>query len=84
MQQGLFEEYNVADYSDWKITNFSAGSLLTSDARRELEENYFPLIKVTEDFNRKSVSFQLSKNEAIHGWLKYKACLLYKDDAADD
>ena len=72
MQQGLFEEYNVADYSDWKITNFSAGDLLVSDARRELEEKYFPLIEVTEDFNRKSVSFQLSKNEAIHGWLKYK------------
>lgn len=72
MQLGLFEEYNVADYSDWKITNFSADDLLASDARRELEEKYFPLIEVTDDFNRKSVSFQLSKNEAIHGWLKYK------------
>lgn len=72
MEKCLFEEYNTPDYSDWKITNFSADNLLTSEARRELEEQYFPLIEVTGDFNRKSVSFQLSKNEAIHGWLKYK------------
>lgn len=72
MEKGLFEEYNTPDYSDWKITNFSADDLFTCEARKELEEKYFPLIEVTEDFNRKSVSFQLSKNEAIHGWLKYK------------
>lgn len=72
MQKGLFEEFDVVDYTDWKITNFSANSLHTSDARKKLEEKYFPLIEVTEDFNRKSVSFQLSKKEAIHGWLKYK------------
>lgn len=72
MEKGLFEEFNTLDYSDWKIINFSANNLFTSEARRELEEKYFPLIEVTDDFNRQSVSFQLSKNEAIHRWLKYK------------
>ena len=30
------------------------------------------LIDETEVFDRKKVSFQLSKNQAVHGWLKYK------------
>lgn len=41
MEKGLFEEYNMPDYSDWKITNFSADNLFMSDARRELEEKFF-------------------------------------------
>lgn len=70
--QGLFDEFNITDYSDWIITNFSADNIFSTSARKELEEKYSPLIEVTEEFNRKSVSFQLSKNEALHSWLKYK------------
>lgn len=70
--QTFFDEIGITDFSDWKITTFSAGDFFSIDARRELEEKYFPLVEVTDEFSRKSVSFQLSKNEAIHGWLKYK------------
>lgn len=70
--QTLFDELKVTDFSDWKITNFSADNFFSIEARKDLEEKYFPLIEVTDEFSRKSVSFQLSKNEAIHGWLKYK------------
>ena len=68
----LFDEFDLIDYSDWKIDNFSADNFFSIEARKKLEDKYFPLIEVTDEFSRKSVSFQLSKNEALHGWLKYK------------
>ena len=37
-----------------------------------LEERYWSITEVTDKFNRQSVSYQLSKNDCIHGWLKYK------------
>lgn len=63
---------NIMDAGDWKIEVFSAGDFFCSDARRRLEDRYFPLTIVTDEFDRKSVSFQLSKNEALYGWLKFK------------
>lgn len=37
-----------------------------------LESRYAPLLDVTDRFDRRSVSYQLSKNEILHSWLKYK------------
>lgn len=55
-----------------RVEKFSADSFCTEKARRELEEHFSPFLEVTEKFNRQSVSYQLSKKDALHSWLKYK------------
>jgi len=37
-----------------------------------LEQKLIPIMIVSNDFNRQSVSYQLSKNDSLHRWLKYK------------
>ena len=37
-----------------------------------MEERYWPITEVTDRFNRQSVSYQLSKKDCLHRWLKYK------------
>ena len=54
------------------VGQFSAGGLCCEDARQGLERQYEPILEVTEKFDRQSVSYQLSKKEALHSWLKYK------------
>jgi site-specific DNA-methyltransferase (cytosine-N4-specific) len=61
-----------ADNSNWKVEQFSAGAFCEESARKALEEKYINMMEVTDKFNRKSVSYQLSKNESLHRWLKYK------------
>lgn len=51
---------------------FSAGSMCNDTERKKLENRYAPLLEETDKFSRKSVSYQLSKNEPLHGWLRYK------------
>lgn len=58
--------------SKYYIKSFSADSLCDDTERKKIEEKYFPLVKVTNEFNRQSVSYQLSKTDSIHSWLKYK------------
>lgn len=41
-----------------------------SEARIALEERYWPITEITERFNRQSVSYQLSKRDCLHKWLK--------------
>lgn len=52
--------------------HFSADGLCAETARQALERRYAPLLAVDDQFNRKSVSYQLSKHDALHSWLKYK------------
>lgn len=73
MQQSLFSEFpsqNVIE--NWKLSSFSAGGFAPDAERLRLEERYWPLVEVTDRFDRRSVSFQLSKNDTLHSWLKYK------------
>lgn len=51
---------------------FSANSLCDDTERKKIENRYIPLLEETDKFNRKNVSYQLSKDEPIHSWLKYK------------
>lgn len=51
---------------------FSAGFLCDDTERKRLESKYTPFLEVTDRFDRRSVSYQLSKNEPLHSWLKYK------------
>ena len=69
-QLTLFEE--PLDKRDYITKNFSAGGLCEETARRALEEKYTPLLEVTQKFDRRSVSYQLSKKNPVHSWLKYK------------
>jgi site-specific DNA-methyltransferase (cytosine-N4-specific) len=60
------------DINGWSVEMFSADSLCCEAARSDLEKMYLPITEVTEKFNRQSVSYQLSKRDCIHSWLKYK------------
>ncbi len=56
----------------YRVSNFSANSFFSQSAREELEAKFFGKLEILKDVNRQSVSFQLSKNEVLHSWLKYK------------
>lgn len=66
----MFEE--TFDKREYVTKNFSAGGLCEETARRALEKKYTPLLEVTQKFDRRSVSYQLSKKNPLHSWLKYK------------
>lgn len=71
MQQGKLFNIDENDAS-WKVVEFSASSATPQAERRSLEDKYWGITKVTDRFNRQSVSYQLSKNNRLHRWLKYK------------
>jgi site-specific DNA-methyltransferase (cytosine-N4-specific) len=56
----------------WQVQNFSADNFGEQSARRSLEQKLIDITVVSEDFSRQSVSYQLSKNDCMHRWLKYK------------
>jgi len=56
----------------WQVQRFSADNFGQQSARMSLEQRLFPITVVSNDFNRQSVSYQLSKNDCLHRWLKYK------------
>jgi site-specific DNA-methyltransferase (cytosine-N4-specific) len=60
------------DMGKWRIDNFSADFVSGDRERKRLESKYLPIMEVSSKFDRQSVSYQLSKNDGIHGWLKYK------------
>lgn len=49
------------DNSEYITQNFSADELCAQEARLALEKKYAPLLEVTQKFDRRSVSWQLSK-----------------------
>lgn len=57
---------------EYLLDQFSADGVCSETQRRKLEAAYAPLLEVTDRFDRKSVSYQLSKNDILHSWLKYK------------
>ena len=68
--QGFTKE--IADKNNYIVDSFSADSFCSEDARKALEKKYLPILEVTNKFDRRSVSYQLSKKDALHSWLKYK------------
>ena len=54
------------------VEQFSAGNYAVETERKRLEEKYKDKLEVTDLFNRQSVSYQLSKKDKLHRWLKYK------------
>lgn len=75
-QLTLFDQLGVsgapAETDDYIVDAFSAGGFCPESARREMERKYKPILEVSDKFDRKSVSYQLSKKDALHSWLKYK------------
>lgn len=67
---GIEEE--IADKANYIVDSFSADNFCPEEARQALEEKYKPILEVTRKFDRRSVSYQLSKKDALHSWLKYK------------
>ncbi len=68
----LFPEPEISNAEDWKLTQFSANGFYRDNARIELENKYWPITVVTDKFNRQTVSYQLSKKDCLHRWLKYR------------
>lgn len=60
------------DLENWRVDCFSANHFSDDSERLRLEEKFMRITEVSDDFNRQSVSFQLSKKDCIHRWLKYK------------
>ena len=56
---GIEEE--IADKANYIVDSFSADSFCPEAARQALEEKYKPILEVTRKFDRRSVSYQLSK-----------------------
>ena len=74
------------DIEAWRVTDFSADNKCLQKERLFLENRYWSITEVTDNFNRQSVSYQLSKRDCIHGWLKYKegfSAILVKQLLAD-
>lgn len=57
---------------NYLVENFSANHLCDESERQALEKKYAQFLDVTEKFNRQSVSYQLSKKDILHSWLRYK------------
>lgn len=60
------------DISNWQVKKFSADNFTSQIARLELENRLINLTEISDNINRQSVSFQLSKKDQLHRWLKYK------------
>jgi site-specific DNA-methyltransferase (cytosine-N4-specific) len=69
-QLSLFDISSTTD--KWQVQNFSADNFGQQSARMKLERKLIDITVVSNDFNRQSVSYQLSKNDCLHRWLKYK------------
>lgn len=70
--EDMFGDLGIVDAQGWRVSEFSAGGVNSQKARLALEERYWPITEITERFNRQSVSYQLSKRDCLHKWLKYK------------
>lgn len=57
---------------NYLVDTFSANHFCDESERQKLENKYSQYLEVTGKFNRQSVSYQLSKKDILHSWLKYK------------
>jgi site-specific DNA-methyltransferase (cytosine-N4-specific) len=69
-QLNLFDITSVTDRR--QVGNFSADDFCDQAARLNLEQKLIDITVISTDFSRKTVSYQLSKNDCLHRWLKYK------------
>lgn len=72
MQTSFLPEQGSGDQRNISRESFSHGGIAPENARLDLELNYKSILEETTKFNRKLVSFQASKDEILHSWLKYR------------
>ena len=67
------------DFEDGKVarktlsrTSFSHGGICSDQERLKLEIQYADLLHETDEFDRRTVSFQANKRELVHGWIRYR------------
>ncbi len=71
-QLTLFPEIAKPLQGIFAANGFSHNGICSNDARMALEQRYGDLLEETDLFNRQLVSFQASKTEMLHGWIKYR------------
>ena len=71
-QMSLLPDIAGKGKTDLSRKSFSHQNVAAESARLDLERHYAFLLEETTQFNRKLVSFQASKDEILHGWLKYR------------
>lgn len=54
------------------LTEFSHENFCNDVERKKIEDKFSKKLEILKNIDRKSVSFQLSKNNGPHGWLKYR------------
>ena len=69
MEQLSFIKPSIDSYI---VDNFSADGFCDDTERKQIEAQYSNVLEVTDKFSRQSVSYQLSKKDVLHRWLKYK------------
>jgi site-specific DNA-methyltransferase (cytosine-N4-specific) len=74
MQLDLFalENSPAEDASDLMVESFSHDDVCPQGERLALEARYASLLEETDEFSRKTVSYQGNKGELVHGWIRYK------------
>ena len=72
MTQISFQDFSDNYDRSYLVETFSADHFADDSERKKIEALYAPILKITSKFNRQNVSFQLSKKDALHSWLKYK------------
>lgn len=66
------DEGEYGDIHDYIIKYFSHNDFYSVDERLKGEEKYATRLEILEGVDRRAVSFQMSKNDNMHGWLKYR------------
>lgn len=72
MEEQLTLFNSEVHYGSWEVENFSFGNFSEQNARLALEKKYIKITEISDEFSRQSVSYQLSKKDSLHRWLKYK------------
>lgn len=62
----------VSNKGSYIVSSFSAGGFCDDTYRQILEKKYATILEISDKFDRQSVSYQLSKKDALHSWLRYK------------
>lgn len=71
-QLRMFDQVIDIDEAEPTRTSFSHNGVCPEDARLALERQYEDLLHVDRRFSRRIVSYQASKGELVHGWVRYK------------
>jgi len=70
-QLSLFQDV-VQDQAQLTYSEFSHNGVCSEIARAAIEGRYHHLLRETDEFSRRTVSFQANKTNILHSWMKYR------------